>query len=124
MKEKGQGGLDEKGSILSKMRQEIGNRRATFDCILPKIKFSPFDIGGMLRDGTVSEEQAQELKQEWLENLKTLDRQKLEEQLKGLERFKREDFSRESKKWPTQQQAELLEYELEAIREQLRQRGG
>jgi hypothetical protein len=123
MKEKGQGSL-EKGSILSKMRQEIGNRRATFDCILPKIIFSPFDIGGMLRDGSVTQEQAQELKQEWLENLKTLDRQKLEEQLKGLERFKREDFPRESKKWPTQQQAELLEYELEAIQKQLRRRGG
>jgi hypothetical protein len=113
----------EKGGILSKMREEIGNRRATSDCILPKIIFSPFDIGGMLRDGTITEEQAQELKQEWLENLKTLNRQELEDQLEGLERFKREDFPREPKKWQTQQ-AELLEYELEAIREQLRQRGG
>jgi hypothetical protein len=37
--------------------------------------------------------------------------------LELLEKFKLEEFPRLGKEWQTPQQAELLEYEMEAIRE-------
>ena len=109
-------------NILSKMREEIGgDGRGAFKCALPKIIFSPFDIPRKY-DHEITKEQAIEEGQPWVENLKTLDRQQLEYKLESMERFKREVFPRVREKWRTQQQTELLEYQMDAVREQLRLR--
>lgn len=113
----------DKAGTLSKMRGKIGDRRSTCDCILFKSTFSPFDIQRKY-EHVITKEQALEEGQVWVESLKTKDRQELRKMLESLERFKRERFSRLRDKYQTPQQTELLEYEIEAIREQLRQRGG
>jgi vacuolar-type H+-ATPase subunit I/STV1 len=105
------------------MRGKLGHRRSTFDCILSKSTFSPFDIQREY-EHVITKEQALEEGRAWVDSLETKDRQELEKMLESVERFKRTRFSRLRDRYQTPQQAELLEYEIEAIREQLRQRGG
>jgi hypothetical protein len=109
-------------NILSKMREEIGgDGRGVFKCALPKIIFSPFEIQRKY-DHVITKEQAIEEGQAWVENLKTLDEQSLEKKLQALERFKQNTFPRIREAYRTPQQAELLEHQIEIVREQLRQR--
>jgi hypothetical protein len=91
--------------------------RTVFDCAVPEVIPSPFHIRRMLRDEIVTEEQAQELGQQWLEELKTMDRRSLEGEARWWEMM-RDSFTKEQK----QEEVQEIEQQLEVIREQLRQR--
>jgi hypothetical protein len=105
---------------LARMRENIGDRQTLWRCTIPKQIFSPVDIP-RLYDQEMSTEEAIERGQPWVENLKTLDSQNLERKLDLLERYRRDD-SRRPRLRNRDQYEELLEYEIKAIREQLRQR--
>ena len=102
---------------LSRMWGKIGDRQATFRCILPEITIPPVHLRPMLRKGSVTEEQAQEFEQEWREELKNWDRQSLEEAVRDLE--KELDSASHSKR---QEQVHDIKYQLEIMRDQLRRR--
>jgi hypothetical protein len=93
-------------------------RGAVFDCAVPDVVPSPFHIRRMLRDEIVTEEQAQELGQQWLGELKTMDRRSLEREVRWWETM-RDRFTEDQK----QEEVQELDQQLEVIREQLRQRG-
>lgn len=91
--------------------------RTVFECAIPKVRPSPLDIRPMLRDGLVTEEQAQEAEQEWRENLRTWDKQRLEKAICSMEE-RRYSYANLNKLQPVQD----AEQELNALREELRQR--
>jgi hypothetical protein len=91
--------------------------RTVFDCAVPKVVPSPFHIRRMLKDGDVTEEQAQEAEREWRENLRTWDRQRLEKAIYSLGES-RERSARQNR----QEAVRDIEYELKTLREELRQR--
>jgi hypothetical protein len=105
-------------SECTNVQQPLERRGIVFDCAIPEVIPSPFHIRRMLRDEIVTEEQAQELEQQWLEELKTMDRRSLEGEARWWETM-RDRFTKEHQ----QEQAQELEQQLEVIREQLRQRG-
>jgi len=90
---------------------------AVFDCVVPEITIPPVHLRSMLRSGSITEDQAQQFEQEWRENLKTWDRQRMEEEVRDLKE-ERDDASRNKK----QEQVQDVEYQLEALQEELRQR--
>jgi hypothetical protein len=91
--------------------------RTVFDCAVPKVVPSPFHIRRMLRDEIVTEEQAQELEQQWLGSLKAMDRRSLKGEVRWW-KMMRDRFTEEQKR----EEAQEIEQQLEVIREQLRQR--
>jgi hypothetical protein len=93
-------------------------RGVVFDCAAPEVIPSPFHIRRMLRDEIATEEQAQELGQQWLGELKTMDRQSLEREARWW-KTTRDRFAEDQK----QEEVQEIEQQLEVIREQLRQRG-
>jgi hypothetical protein len=108
------------GKMLSQM-DPPERSKGIFDCAMPKIVLSPYDIQ-RIYGYEITKEKAIEEGQPWVERLKTFDRQELERRIKAIETYKRESFPKVREKFRTQQQAELLDYEIEAIREELRQR--
>ena len=109
------------GQILSQMGPSEQSK-GIFDCAIPKIALSPYDIQRKY-DYEITKEQAIEEGQPWVERLKTFDRAELERRLKAIETYKQESFPKLRPRYRTPQQAELLDYEMEAIRAELRQRG-
>ena len=103
----------------SRMLEKTGDGHATFRCVVPKLIFSPLDIP-RLYDHEISTEEAIKQGQPWVEKVRTLDSQELERRLGAMERSKRES----PRLLKRDQYIELLEYQIEVIREQLRQREG
>jgi hypothetical protein len=100
--------------------------RAVFDCVLPGIRFDPLHIiRRRLRDGNLTEEEAQKLEQGWRESLKSMDRQTLEATLTRSEK-RWEDYkeSQKEKALTVHGLANLpvIEEEVKVIREELSQR--
>jgi hypothetical protein len=71
----------------------------------------------MLREGSITEEQTQEAEQEWRENLKTWDRQRLEKAISSLE-----ESRDRSARLNRQEAVQVIEFELKTLRVELRQR--
>jgi hypothetical protein len=102
-------------------------RKAVFDCALPKSKEPPslFTIKRNLRDGIWNREEVSALEQQWLDYLKTMDRQALEETLIKSE-VKWEDWKHKQKRKRLTAHGEallpVLEEDVAVIREELRRR--
>jgi hypothetical protein len=90
-------------------------RGAVFECAIPRVIPSPYDLRRMLREGSITEEQAQEAEQEWRENLKTWDRQRLEKAISSLE-----ESRDRSARLNRQEAVRDIEYELKTLRAELR----
>jgi hypothetical protein len=98
----------------------LTTRRGTvFECAIPEIIPSPFHIRRMLQNGSITKEEAQGLEQQWLEELKIMDRQSLEGEARWWEIIRDRFIDRQH-----QEEAQELEQQLEVIRKQLRQREG
>src|SRR5688500_10895197 len=95
----------------------IKRRGAVFECAIPRVIPSPYNLRRMLREGSITEEQAQEAEQEWRENLKTWDRQRIEKAISWLEES-RDRSTRRNRPEAVQN----IEYELKTIRAELQQR--
>jgi hypothetical protein len=99
--------------------------RTVFDCIVPKIVPTPEAVWRAFADSPNTQEvkeMKQKLEQEWLEHIKTLNRQELEGELSWAE-GQQEGLPERPKPMPLEY-VQKLEWQLEAIREQLRQREG
>ena len=90
-------------------------RGSVFECAIPRVIPSPYDLQRMLREGSITEEQAQEAEQEWRENLKTWDRQRLEKAISSLE-----ESRDRSARLNRQEAVRDIEYELKTLRAELR----
>jgi hypothetical protein len=109
------------GAIKPVHEKRIGwgnSERTVFDCVVPEVIPSPFHIRRMLRDEILTEEQALELEQQWLGELRTMDRRDLEGEERWWETM-RGRFTEEQKIEEVQE----IEQQLDIIREQLQQRG-
>jgi hypothetical protein len=93
----------------------LERRGAVFECAIPKVRPSPYDLRRMLRGGSITEEQAQEAEQEWRENLKTWGRQRLEKAISSFE-VSQDRSARQNR----QEEVADIAYELEALRAELR----
>jgi hypothetical protein len=105
--------------LVEKKGERTNPGGAIFDCAVPEVIPSPFHIRRMLRDDFVTEEQAQELEQQWQEAVETMDRRSLEGEVRWWEMM-RDSFTKEQQLEEVQE----IEQQLEIIRKQLRQRGG
>ena len=90
---------------------------AVFDCVTPKITIPPVHLRFMLRNGMIKEQYAQEAEQEWREDVKTWERQWLEDEIRSLEE-EHDDASNSNK----QEDVQDIEYQLKILREELLQR--
>lgn len=125
----------EMGGIPSRMREEIGGRKTTFECIVPKITLSPFDFLRTMYDEEFLKlprgewpEHVQELEQkclqEWREEMRTSSREELQDILR-----KNKDRRDLYPKWSRRFQAsdkflQALDQENKEINEELRKRIG
>jgi hypothetical protein len=71
----------------------------------------------MVRDGSITEENAQEVEQQWREHVKTWDRQRLESAISSVEE-QRDSYANRN----NQRSLQAAEYHLEALRAELRRR--
>jgi hypothetical protein len=105
------------GHYSTSVQRPLERRGAVFDCVIPEITIPPVHLRLMLRRGSITEEYAQEAEQEWREELKTWDRQRLEKEVRVLEKD-RDDASHSKK----QEIVQDVEYQLVVLKEELWQR--
>lgn len=76
--------------------KEIGERHAAFDCATPKAIPSPFYTQQMLQDGSITEAQAHALKQSWLKELNSMDKERLDQELQSCEEIRQIHYTTET----------------------------
>jgi len=91
--------------------------RAVFDCVVPKITIPPHHLRAMVREDILTEEQAHEDEQQWLEELRASNSQQLEGQLRRYEEMRDRAIKRQKP-----QQVQDIEQTLGPIREELHNR--
>jgi len=117
----------QEGDIPDDNPSRLKRHKAVFDCVLPKSNEPPslFCIQQMLRDGMLCIEEVPALEQQWMDYLKTMDRQGLEEKLMKSE-AKWKDYKDMQKRKALTPHAKalipLIDEEIEIIHIELRQR--
>jgi hypothetical protein len=99
------------------VQQPLERRGAISDCAIPRIIPSPIFLRRGVRYGTYTEEDAREVEQEWRENLRTWDTQRLERVISSLE-DRRDNAAKQNR----QEEVGDIAYEVETLRAELRQR--